>query len=164
MERCKICGKQFSNVYIHAKTKHGLTKEDYDAVEISDVSEEAIPEAPKEIPEEKETITPKEMTEGIFGKDEDIMLSEFLKKYDIGRKDLIALIKRYKEGSSIPVTQMQEMRHKKAQLDAESLKDRDEIKVNSVVIAESLVKEHGFEVVAVLSGPPRMWHLKKRDS
>jgi uncharacterized Zn finger protein (UPF0148 family) len=160
MKKCKVCGKEFSNVYLHAKSKHGINKEDYDALEFKedDTFEE------EKVTEEKDTITYEERKEGIFGKDEDMLLSEFINRNEMTRRELENLIKRYKEGAAIPVTQTQKRLEKIAKNNADSLKDKDTAETNSVAIAEVLVKEHNFEVTAVTSGPPKMWHLKKRDS
>lgn len=151
---CKICGKEIKNLGAHVRKAHNMSMEEYNAI---DQVEEIETESPRD------TVTPAQMKEVIFGKEEDILLSEFLEKNDLTREELMSVVKRYKSGSAIPVTQMQERQNKVAMTQAEAFKDKDEVKVTSVSIAENLVKNHNFEVTAVTSGPPKTWHLKKRD-
>jgi predicted transcriptional regulator len=156
MDKCKICGREFKNLGVHVKNAHKMSMDEYNTKDIEEVGE--VEEV------QTDSITPAQVKEGIFGKDEDMLLSEFLELHDITRKELENLVKRYVSGSSIPVTQMQERQSKIALSQAEAFKDQKEVKTNSVSIAENLVKNYNFEVTAVTSGPPKTWHLNKRDS
>jgi len=156
MDKCKICGREFKNLGVHVKNAHKMSMDEYNTKDIEEVGE--VEEV------QTDSITPAQVKEGIFGKDEDMLLSEFLEMHDITRKELENLVKRYVSGSSIPVTQMQERQSKIALSQAEAFKDQKEVKTNSVSIAENLVKNYNFEVTAVTSGPPKTWHLNKRDS
>jgi predicted transcriptional regulator len=158
MDKCKICGREFKNLGVHVKNAHKMSMDEYNTTFKAKDEVKPIEEV------ESDIVTPTQRKEGIFGKDEDILLSEFLEMHDITRKELENLVKRYVAGSSIPVTQMQERQSKIALSQAEAFKDQKEVKTNSVSIAENLVKNYNFEVTAVTSGPPKTWHLNKRDS
>jgi hypothetical protein len=152
--KCKVCGEMYANVLAHARTGHGLSKEDYEAI----VVEKPI-ETPKE---DKVTITKEERTKAIFGEEEDMLMSKFIEDNDITKEELMSLIKRYKKGSAIPVTQMQERIAKSAVEDAVQYKDQEEVQVTKLSIAEVLVDTYGFVVEQVKSGPPKTWFLKKK--
>ena len=165
--KCLICddGKDYKILSQHIKLKHGLTMEEYEAQYLNVLEE--VDEIPAVVEEPKIQITPAERIENIFGKEVsfvDKTVGELLEEYDLCEKELRALLRKYKTGSELPVTQQIEQKLKLGAEGAEALKNENTVKTTVLEEAEALTKFHNFTVVDVISAKgmqKKTWVLKK---
>jgi len=151
---CKICGKSFSRLAVHLRTKHKMTIEDYD----------------KQFGTVNELFTGDEELEATddYVESSNLLLSEFLSEYKMSEEALRRILdNRMRRG--VPKTESQVMSklsktQESASRQAEKLKDKDEVKTTEVVVAELLTTNYGFTCVSVVgakNGEPKYWHLKR---
>jgi hypothetical protein len=117
-------------------------------------------------------VTPKDRTEGIFGKKtkpSEITLQEVLDHYNISEEELRKIIRTYKSGETISVTQTiaqkQKMASEEAQKVIKNAKElkQDKVEVHDVHTAEELVNL-GWVVETVRSpkgNSPKAWVLNR---
>jgi hypothetical protein len=120
------------------------------------VTEEAIPDK----------LTTKDKREKLFGnqdKDPNRPLQEFLDEFKITEAELRNITRQYKDGYAIPATQSVKAKQDISVDEAKKLAEsgKNEIKTTNVLTAENLVKEHGYKVITVQSGPPKTWVLQQ---
>lgn len=138
-----------------------------EAVEVTKLDEadeylDMMSEAPVEA-----KVTNKEIRDGIFGKEEtfsDKPLSDFLEKFDISEKELRAIVRQYKTGSSVPVSQQLKQKEEIGLSGAEKLKNKEKVETYDLHIAEALTTKYGFECITVRSrkgNTPKTWVLRK---
>ncbi len=162
MTECLICGKEMKNLPQHVKMAHKMTMEEYQKTvngsgEIEELPEGSTPEA--------DSITPNELVNNRFDDKpeltEEDTIEKLCKEKDITLKELLSLIRRFKTGSSLDVTQTIKQKIDLGKRGAEALKNEKKVETDNLSIAESLVKDHNFEVITVRSGPPKVWVLEK---
>jgi len=161
-ESCKICkdGKMFKNLTAHLRTKHGMTRVDYDNAyseefeEIEELSEE-----------EPKIITPADISKGIFGEQTDYTkwtVQELLDKYEMTVKELLGVVNNYKYGTPMDVTQTIKSNTDRGFAEAKRLKSKKEVRTTSLYTAEALVKNFGFKCITIEKTPlPKTWVLQK---
>lgn len=157
MQICRVCGEEFSdNVFKdHLKVSHNLTPTNYKKMEVrvenTSIEEmEELVDGVLKIEEEVTesiTVTPDETKERIFGKKPtivDLTVRQLLLQESITEDELMSLVRNFKSGIPLTVTQERSAKLKKADADAESVKDKDSVKVEYVELADLLVKKYGF--------------------
>jgi hypothetical protein len=171
-EICKICGKgPFSRMDIHLRQTHSMTKEEYDNMEENENEDEIVEDKDdlEEIEEdeivESKVVTPHERTTNIFkGAKHEYPrdLDGFLEHFKITEKDLLSLVKRFNEGSSISVTKTMQNNMNSAEAKAAALvkESGNNIKTRNLYVAEILTKKYGF-VCTVVTSKPKEWILEK---
>ena len=189
---CNICGKEYSNLGVHVNKAHRIPMSEYNKlypdekttsdevimqkVEESslkkDVVEEVkLPEADADIVDSEDTgvkVSPSVIRDGIFGEEvvyADKPLSVFLARYDVTEKELRAIMRQYKTGSTVPVGQQIKQREDIGLSEAEKLKNESNVETTSLYTAEALTTKYGFECVTVRSkkgNTPKTWVLKKK--
>ena len=151
---CKVCGKSFSRLAVHLRTKHKMTMAEYEG----------------QYGIENEFLTGDEELEATddYNESSNLLLSEFLSEYKMSEEALRRILdNRMRRG--IPKTESQVMSklsktQESATRQAEKLKDKDEVKTTEVVVAELLTTNYGFTCVSVIgakNGEPKYWHLKR---
>ena len=191
-EICKICndGKLFTNLGLHLKTKHNMSKLDYETgnyelpkpanleemeMTLEDKIDEELVEELKEVDDLEEeikesksdSVTPKEIQEGIFGKEKEITLKEFALQYNMTEKEIRNLVIQYKGGSVIPASQIIKERTESGVKGAEQINESyksGEIEITDLYIAEDLMKNKGFKCKTVRRDPVKTWILFKKIS
>lgn len=159
LKKCNICGREFKNLKLHVLNKHKMSLEDYEKQ-----FEEEIVEMDEPV-QDKVSITGKDKYvkpfNGVTEKEpEENPISSLLKEFGIDLKELRSLLKRYVGGDPVNVTQEIERKKRIGEMKAEELKDRDEISISLLNVAEELVNKHGFTCYSVTSNP-KTYHLRK---
>lgn len=183
---CKLCNdeKEYKNLQQHLKMAHNMTMEEYsdlyggdeDSFEEVDSSdsliEDQIPkkeeDTPKVTDDSKIVISNTERKERIFDEPvvswEERTIKEFLDGYDMTEEELMALVRKYKTGSALPVNQQIEQKMKLGEKSAEKFKDQNYVETHSLEEAEVLTKNYNFKVLEVRSGKgtqKKTWVLRK---
>lgn len=190
MEKCLVCNKEFKKVVPAHVMLHGLKWKEYgllkksreihtkdedtfDDENVEDASDDENVEDTSDGLEEIEyrhedvKISHDEMQDAIF-KDSTTErnparpIGEFLAEFKITEKELRQVVKQYKGGEAISVSQGIENKIERGKNIAESLKDREVVETQDVYTAETLTREYGFICKEVRSGPPKMWILYKQ--
>ena len=178
-ELCKVCNKEFANLTVHLRTKHDLTRKQYELNEYDiedllkeETSQEINPEETvskeieeTEISELNDSVTNDEITKTLFGEQERIYLDEFCQQNNITEKELRNIVKQYKGTAVVPASQVIQERTNQGITEADRLvknwSEGEEIKVTSVFIAETLINKYSFTCKTVKSGNPKTWILVK---
>jgi hypothetical protein len=100
--------------------------------------------------------------DSIKERDQNRPISEFLTEFDITEKELRQVVRQYKGGNSISISQGLANKAIRAKNIAESLSDRDMVETRDSFTAEILEANYGFTCIEVRSGPPKMWVLHKQ--
>uniref|UniRef100_A0A6H1ZIR3 Uncharacterized protein n=1 Tax=viral metagenome TaxID=1070528 RepID=A0A6H1ZIR3_9ZZZZ len=164
---CKICNKEMKRITVAHISTHGLKSmneyETYGEQLTEDLENIAEPVV-KELEEEKVTMTYKERMEYLFKdkeKDPDRPFSQFLKENGVTEMELLGMIDKYKVGRELNVSEQIQRNIEQGKKEADKYKNKDEVEVTDVNIAESLEKNHGFTCIAVKSSPRKTWVLTK---
>lgn len=178
---CEICKKEFINLGVHVNKAHRISMDEYnklypkegtinadDILKKDAVEETKLPDADGDFDTTaQDAVTPKEIRDGIFGEEESYStrpLSVFLERYDISEKELRVIVRQYKTGSSVPVSQQIKQKEKIGLAGAAELKDKDDVETTNLHIAEVLTTQYGFECLTVRGkrgNTPKTWVLKK---
>ena len=169
MEKCKVCGKEFKNISVHARTKHGMSKEEYEAYEELPENEEMemFGDA-EEVFEQVKKSNEERVIDKIFEPKESGAskpLSEFLQEFGLTESELRHLAREYVDGTQMPVQQKLKREEDFGNKGARELKDEKEVEVANLNIAEALQNKYGFKCVSVKSAKgtePKKWVLVKR--
>jgi len=131
-----------------------------------DVLEESFEE--ENIEDSTDKLTLKQQRENIFSGssatyDPNRPIQDFLDEFGVTELELRNVIKKFKGTNSVPISQQIENKIKLGEKSAAELANsgQRQIKTKLVATAESLVKNHGYEVLAVVGGPPKTWVLEK---
>lgn len=157
MRSCKMCGREIASSVFkdHIRVAHKLTMDKYRRLEIKvdntplGEMEELVEEALKVEEEVTKpvTITPDVVKEKIFGKKPTIKhltVEQLLRQESITEDELMSLVRNFKTGVPLTVTQERSAKLKRAKEDAERLKGKGRTQVEYVELADMLVKEYGF--------------------
>jgi rRNA maturation endonuclease Nob1 len=161
-EVCEICGGKFKNIILHKRMKHGADTNGQEG-QVQEGNQEGFQEELTEVEEEVSAPiaeTPK-LFAGAVQDYKNMTLKEYMDLKKIEFADLNALVGQFKEGKMTTPNQVIKQRIEIGAKNAEELKDRDKVSVHDVSTAEQLVKNYGFKVTNVKSGPPRTWVLEK---
>jgi hypothetical protein len=140
-----------------------IPKEEFDAKfdeELGEIDESTLPE--------EVTTTVDQIRDGVFGEEKvgsDKPLQELLDEFDITEKDLRMVIRQYKTGSSLPVSQQIRVQQDRGLDGAVDLKDKKKVETVDLNIAEVLTTKYGFTCTAVRSrkgNRPKTWMLEKK--
>lgn len=193
MEICKLCGKEFIRMDVHVAKMHKMSMEAYNGMpSYIDKDKEPISEKIQEViqndspdldgfdefeneedliktvaaPEEKETkVSLKQRKDATWGGDsKGKLLQDFLDEFKMNETQLRSLIK----DKIVKIPSIQEQINNKISNNrsiAESLKDKSNVEVTNVGVAEILTKEFGFKcdkVVSSKTSKSRTWVLIKQ--
>lgn len=171
-EKCLICNdnRDFVNLGAHLIQKHQMTRDQYEREYVSSedpiISEEVLEEDDfEEIEDESSVIAPDQLRDNrlsVKTHDLSVSLESYLEEKGMTLKELNNLVRRFKNGDAINVTQALERNKKKGEEGANSLQDQEIVETQDVNVAESLIKKHGFVHVDTRSGPPKVHVLKKK--
>jgi len=173
-EFCKLCPDDingFANINAHIRHKHGMSREDYDAIQeeaFNDVLEDVVPYKTKEefleqpMAEQlketkKDSITREELYKHMFDnverKHPDRPLSDFCKEWEISEGELINLVKKYKGEAEIPplerIKNEEELGEKKAEKIAKALPKT--VRTIDPFEAQNLREKYGYQQKEVIS-------------
>jgi hypothetical protein len=170
METCKICGKEdLKRIDKHVTKAHDITMEEYrtkyNSEPVSEIVEEEITEEEEII---EKPVTPKDRTKNIFKDTEKPKYSRdldaFLNYYGVTEKEVISLIKQYKDGKPLNITQSIKQNVMSAEAKAKVMVENHtegELVTSSLHVAEALVTKHNYKVDRVTSNP-KTWVLYKQ--
>ena len=188
MINCKVCGDPYKAITMTHIRKHGMKRDEYDAYDaVETVSVDEIKEIVNELDTENIelskdqpiepcetdmdkvdpiTIDTTEKKNYIFEgaaiiKDPNRPIAEFLEEFKISEKELRNLVRNYKDGSPIPVSQQMANSISVAAQDAAALAHNSNVETESLNIAESLVTDYNFKVITVRGKPRKIWVLEK---
>lgn len=153
MEKCHICGKEFSNLGVHLKKAHGISPGESDE--------------DNEFNDEEGLTTPEVKEEVVILKEEESLpytLQEFLDKNKITLKDLEEIVKSFKTGEPISGSLSIKNNIQKASESVKSFLGQKDVVVYNLFEAEELVKNHGYKVISVDTNGGRsrkQWKMKK---
>jgi hypothetical protein len=167
MEICRICNKEFSNLAVHVRQSHKMTMDEYKS---SGEEFDEFENVEVLTPESTDKISSSDLTKNIFSgsveeKDPNRPLSEFLSEFDVTEKEVRALIRQFKGGGKITVTQQIQNNQEFGEKNAEQYKDEENVSVTNLYVAEALVTKYNFEVTDVRSAKgnrPKTWVLRKK--
>jgi len=161
---CKICKdeKPYNRLDVHVSKLHNMSMEEYELYD-----PEAM-ELLEFVP--KDPISHVDRMDNIFsGKvkasNVDKPLKDFLTKYNVNEKELIAIVESYTKGKPIPLEQGQKLNEKKGIAEAKLKKHLNSVRTPNIHMAEALKKYYGFKCVAVHSAKgsiPQIWELEKQ--
>lgn len=185
-EMCKLCPHElngFANLGAHVNRKHGLSMEDYNAIdekEYTEVLEDIKPfktkeehiEKPIDNLESKTEITGEELSKAIFNdverKDPSRPLNVFCEENEISEGELINLVNKWKGESEIPVKEQlknkEELGMKKASETAKKLPKR--VSTYDSFEAQSLREKYGYTTVEVIGqkgATPKTYVLERKE-
>jgi hypothetical protein len=93
------------------------------------------------------------------------LLSDFLSKYEITRKELIELVNQFKSGIPIPLTSSMKQKTTSSMDKAKAIAEKGEqtVRLNDVYVVDPLVKNFGYVVDHIdRSGKVKIWVCKKK--
>lgn len=154
--KCKICGKSFSRFTVHLRSKHKMSKADYD----KKFGEEELPMSAIVADDEKEI----ELLPGTKK-----TLDDILDEYQISQKQLERILGRRMRPSeskdNIRIAgEMAKRREDASERASRLAKEKDEIKTPELEVAEILITEYGYkciDVVGLKDPKHKYWHLKR---
>ena len=121
---CKVCGKSFTNLVVHINKKHNMSSDEYKNYgvkenEIIDSNEEVKIE--NDFSDEEEIVVNTPIENKVIGEisqvdllknrlsavpdDPNELLFDFLSNHKITKKELVELVKNYKNGTPVVLTQ-----------------------------------------------------------
>ena len=163
-EFCKICNKEYTALQTHLKTKHQMSQEDYDQLQLEDLDVEPDTTVKMEKVEEKDDTN---LQKGALADEtaNEITLLDYLNQNKMSRVELDLVVKAYKDGKPISGVMGQKVRQDRAEVDAKALSNEKSVKTTNLTIAEELKNNYGFKVLTVKAAvpgvSPKMWHLEK---
>jgi len=166
---CEICDKDFKNLAVHMRTKHGIAGPVKKVENLSEMKEMLKEETLQEetLPEiviDEDKLTTKDRREKLFGKNErdpDRPIREFLDEFGITETELRNITRQYKNGYALSASQSIKAKQDIGIKEAANLAEQSEVETKNIFTAETLEKQYGFAVLEVRSGPPKMWVLRK---
>ena len=163
VEICKLCGKEFTNLGSHIRSKHKISREEYDNSD--------TPTIENEFEEEEEgpiSVTPDERIANVFKgslpPEKDLSLRSFLTEVELTEKELRNVVRDYKSGEGIGVTQQLKRQTDQARKTAIRLSKQRDVRTTELLVAEILKNEHDYTVVDLkgkTANRPTTWILSK---
>ena len=164
-EFCKICNKEYTALQTHLKTKHQMSQEDYDQLQLEDLDVEPDTTVKMEKVEEKDDTN---LQKGALADEiaNEITLLDYLNQNKMSKVELDLVVKAYKDGKPISGVMGQKVRQDRAEVDAKALSNEKSVKTTNLIIAEELRKKYGFKVITVKAAvpnvSPKIWILEKK--
>jgi len=158
---CRICEKSYTNLLQHLRSKHGISMEEHDALQLENLDIEPDTTIKMEVQEE----TPIMSVKGEPVAETSITLLEYVSQHGMSKKELDLVITNYKKGLPISGVMGLEVKKSNAANEAKSLSSQMKVQTHSLMVAEELKDKHGFKVTNV-RGPqgntPKTWFLEKK--
>ena len=160
---CKICNKEYTSLQSHLRTKHQMSQEDYDQLQLEDLDIEPDTTVKMEkVGEKDDTVIQKGEPEA----ETTITLLDYLNQHKMSKAELDLVIKAYKDGKPISGVMGLKVRQDRAETDAKALSNEKSVKTTNLIIAEELRKKYGFKVITVKAAvpnvSPKTWHLERK--